>query len=80
LGTTLTKKKTPFTKILKADLSQAMLAVFRCRILGLRFFYQNIKKIKIYRTINCSVVSFGCETWSPTLEEEHKLRLFGEGC
>ena len=34
-----------------------------------------ILKIKIYRTINLSVVLYGCETWSLTLREERKLRV-----
>ena len=34
-------------------------------------------KIKIYRTINLPVVLYGCETWSLTLREERKLRVFG---
>jgi hypothetical protein len=33
-------------------------------------------KIKIYRTINLPVVLYGCETWSLTLREERKLRVF----
>jgi hypothetical protein len=33
-------------------------------------------KIKIYRTIILSVVSYGCETWSLTLREERELRFF----
>ena len=33
-------------------------------------------KIKIYRTIVLSVVLYGCETWSLTLREERKLRVF----
>ena len=33
-------------------------------------------KIKIYRTINLPVVLYGCETWSLTLREEHRLRVF----
>ena len=32
--------------------------------------------IKIYRTIILPVVLYGCETWSLTLREEHKLRVF----
>jgi len=34
-------------------------------------------KITIYRTINLPVVLYGCETWSLTLREERKLRVFG---
>jgi len=33
-------------------------------------------KIKIYRTIILSVVSYGCETWLLTIKEEHRLRVF----
>jgi len=33
-------------------------------------------KIKIYRTIILPVVLYGCETWSLTLREERKMRVF----
>ena len=33
-------------------------------------------KIKIYRTIILPVVLYGCETWSLTLRDERKLRVF----
>jgi len=33
-------------------------------------------KIKIYRTVTFPVVLYGCETWSLTLREERRLRLF----
>jgi len=33
-------------------------------------------KIKIYRTILLPVVLYGCKTWSLTLREERKLRVF----
>jgi phosphopantetheine adenylyltransferase len=33
-------------------------------------------KIKIYRTIFLHVVLYGCETWSLTLREERRLRVF----
>jgi len=36
---------------------------------------QNLK-IKIYRTIILPVVLYGCETWSLTLREERRLRVF----
>jgi len=35
-----------------------------------------VVKIKIYRTIILPVVFYGCETWSLTLREERKLRVF----
>ena len=33
-------------------------------------------KIKIYRNIIWPVVLYGCETWSLTLREERRLKLF----
>jgi hypothetical protein len=33
-------------------------------------------KVKIYKTIILPVVLYGCETWSLTLREEHRLRVF----
>ena len=39
------------------------------------FLSKNLK-IKIYRTIILPVVLYGCETWSLTLREEHRLRVF----
>jgi hypothetical protein len=33
-------------------------------------------EIRIYETIILPVVLYGCETWSLTLREEHKLRVF----
>jgi hypothetical protein len=33
-------------------------------------------KIKIYKTIILPVILYGCETWSLTLREEHRLRAF----
>jgi hypothetical protein len=32
--------------------------------------------IRIYKTIILLVFLYGCETWSPTLWEEHRLRMF----
>ena len=36
----------------------------------------NNLNIKIYRTIILPVVLYGRETWSLTLKEEHRLRVF----
>jgi hypothetical protein len=37
--------------------------------------FRNIK-VKIYKTIILLVVLYGCETWSLTLREEHRLWVF----
>ena len=44
-------------------------------LLSCRLLSKNLK-IKIYRTIISPVVLYGCETWSLTLREERKLRVF----
>ena len=43
--------------------------------LSSRLISKNLK-IKIYRTVILPVVLYGCETWSLTLREDRKLRLF----
>ena len=44
-------------------------------ILFSRLLSKNLK-IRIYRNIIFPVVLYGCETWSLTLREERKLRVF----
>ena len=44
-------------------------------LLSSRFLSKHLK-IKIYKTIILPVVLYGCETWSLTLREERKLRVF----
>jgi hypothetical protein len=34
------------------------------------------RKIRVYRTIILPVILYGCETWSLTLREEQRLRVF----
>jgi hypothetical protein len=46
----------------------------RC-LLSSGLLSRNIK-VKIYKTIILPVVLYGCETWSLTLREEHRLRVF----
>jgi hypothetical protein len=43
--------------------------------LSSRLLSRNVK-LKIYKTIILPVVLYGCETWSLTLREEHRLRVF----
>jgi hypothetical protein len=43
-----------------------------------RLISKNLK-IKIYRTVILPVVLYGCETWSLTLREEHRLRVSKNG-
>ena len=46
-----------------------------CNLLSSRLLSKNLK-IKTYRTIILPVVLYGCETWSLTLREERRLRVF----
>jgi hypothetical protein len=55
-----------------------MLAVIQPKIfffLSSRLISKNLK-IKTYKTAILPVVLCGCETLSPTLREEHRLRVF----
>jgi hypothetical protein len=44
-------------------------------LLSSRLLSRNVK-FKIYETIILSVVLYRCETWSLTLRDEHRLRVF----
>ncbi|KDR15887.1 hypothetical protein L798_09813, partial [Zootermopsis nevadensis] len=44
-------------------------------ILSSRLISKNLK-IKVYKTIILPVVLYGCETWSLTQREEHRLQVF----
>jgi hypothetical protein len=43
-------------------------------LLSSSFLSKNVK-IRIYRIIILPVVLYGCETWSLTLKEEHRLKV-----
>jgi hypothetical protein len=44
-------------------------------LLSSHLLSKNIK-VRIYKTIILPAVLYGCETWSLTVKEEHKLRVF----
>jgi hypothetical protein len=44
-------------------------------LLSSRLISKNVQ-IKIHKTVILPVVLYGCETWSLTLREEHRLRVF----
>jgi hypothetical protein len=48
-------------------------------LLSLRLISKNLK-IKIHKTVILPVVLYGCETWSLTLREEHRLRISEYRC
>jgi hypothetical protein len=55
---------------------RGMLAIIQSRIFCPSVLYKKKLKIKIYKTVILPVVLYECETWSLTLREEHKLRVF----
>jgi hypothetical protein len=44
-------------------------------LLSSRLLSKNVK-IRMYKTIILRVALYGCEIWSLTLREEHRLRVF----
>jgi hypothetical protein len=59
----------------RADEIQGMLAISQSKIFCLPYHIKKLK-IKIYKTVILPVVLCGCEIWSLTLREEHRLRFF----
>jgi hypothetical protein len=43
--------------------------------LSSRLLSRNVK-VKLHKTIILTVILYGCETWSLTLREEHRMRVF----
>jgi hypothetical protein len=52
-----------------------MVSIIQSKIFCLPISYKKLK-IKIYKNVLLPVVLYGCETWSVTLREEHRLRAF----
>jgi hypothetical protein len=75
LGTTLTDQNCIHEEI-KSRLNSGN-ACYRSvqSLLSSRLLSRNVK-VKIYKAISLPVVLYGCETWSLTLREEHRLRVF----
>jgi hypothetical protein len=46
-----------------------------CTVCSSLLLSKNVK-LRIYKTIIMPLVLYGCETWSLTVREEHKLRVF----
>jgi hypothetical protein len=75
LGTTLTDQNSIQEEI-KSRLKLGNACYHSVQILlSSRLLSRNLK-VKIYRTIILPVVLYGCETWSLTLREERRLRVF----
>jgi hypothetical protein len=51
-----------------------MLAIIQSKIFCLPSHIKNLK-IKVYKTVILPAVLYGCETWSLTLRDEHRLMV-----
>ena len=73
MGTTLTNKNSIQEEIKSLLLFGAESFIFQ-------FAIQKVKdqdsSVYVYRTIILPVVRYGCETWSLTLREERRMRVF----
>ena len=75
LGTTLTNQNS-IQEYIKGRLKSGNACCYSVQnLLSSSLLPKNLK-IKIYRTIILPVVLYGCVTWSPTLREECRLRVF----
>jgi hypothetical protein len=74
LGTTLTNQNDIHDEI-KSRLNLGNACYYSVQNISSFRLIKNLK-IKIYKTVILSVVLYGCETWSLTLREEHRLRVF----
>ena len=75
LGTTLTNQNSIVEEIKSRLRSGNACYHLGQNLLSSRLLSKNLK-INIYRTIILPVVLYRCETWSLTLREERKLRVF----
>jgi len=75
LGATLTDQNSIAEEIKSSSRSGNACYHSMQKLLSSRFLPKNLK-IKIYRIVILPVVLYGCETWSLTLREKRKLRVF----
>jgi hypothetical protein len=76
LGTTLTNENDIHDEI-NSRLNSGNVCYYSVQnLLSSRLISKKNLKIKTYKTVILPVVLYGCETWSFTLEEEHRLRVF----
>jgi hypothetical protein len=70
----------PYKNLIQEEIKRRLNSGSGCyrsvqNLLSSRLLSKNLK-MRIYKTIILPVVLYGCETWSLTLSEEHRLRVF----
>jgi hypothetical protein len=79
LGTTLTNQNDIHVEI-KSRLNSGTACYYSGQnLLSSRLISKNLKT-NMHKTVILPVVLYGCETWSLTLEEEHRLRVLRTEC
>jgi hypothetical protein len=79
LGTTLTNQNDIHDEI-KSTLNSGNVCYHSVQNLLSSHLISEKLKIKIYKSVILPVVLYGCETWSLTLREEHRLRILRTEC
>jgi hypothetical protein len=75
LGTTLTDQNCMHEAVKsRLNCGNACYHLVQC-LLSFHLLSRNVK-VKIYKTTILPVLLYGCETWSLTLREDHRLRVF----
>jgi hypothetical protein len=75
LGTTVTNRNI-IQKEIKRRLNSGIASYHSVQnLLSSRLLSKSVN-VRLYKTIKLPVVLYGCETWSLTVREEHKLRVF----
>jgi hypothetical protein len=75
LGTTVTNQNL-IKKEIKKRLNSGNVCYHSVQNLLSSRLLSKIVKVRIYKTIILPVVLYGCETWTLTVREEHKLCVF----
>jgi hypothetical protein len=75
LGTTLTVQN-HMHEVIKSRLNSGNTCYQSVQSLLSSCLLSKNLKVKIYKTVILPVVLYGCETWSLTLREERRLRVF----
>ena len=73
---TILKKQNSIQEEIKGRLKSGNVCYYSVQNLSSSSFLSKTIKGKIYRIVILPVVLYGCETWSLTLREERRLRVF----
>jgi hypothetical protein len=70
------KNQNEFHDEVKSRLNSGNACYYSVQNLSSSHLISKTVKVKIYKTVILPFVLYGCKTWSLTLKEEHRLRVF----